>query len=270
MKKSMTLKLSRRQLLALPLGMLALPRLASAETPVRKTFSYQADMGVLFDLLTFHVTGTVIEEIDYAAGRYRVVLTGEGSGVTHRTESLGTIRGGRFLPTASWSSGAIRGRENRASTRYDYEKGTIEFHSMGHTLFLGRLRQVDDVLRLPTGIPVDDLASATLNFAAGQLESDSEGSYHTQVVRRAKAENEGPDDVSASGYHAELVPLRFRVVPDPATGRLRATIDITRFSSWARANQPAHVTFDQERHLESVRSSLMLGSTVNVRLTSSS
>jgi hypothetical protein len=90
------------------------------------------------------------------------------------------------------------------------------------------------------------------------------------VVRRAKAENEGPDDVSPSGYRAELVPLRFRVSTDPATGRLRATIDITRFSSWARTNQPAHVTFDHARHLESVKSSLMLGSSVNVRLTSSS
>src|SRR5262249_45638098 len=165
----MTPKLSRRQLLTLPLGLLVLPRLASAETPIRKTFSYQADMGVLFDLLTFHVTGTVVEEIDYASGGYRVVLPREGSGVTHPTDSLGVSRGGRFLPTASWSEGAIRGRENRSSTRYDYERGTIEFHSSGHTLILGRLRQVDDVLKLPTGHPVDDLASATLNFAAGQL-----------------------------------------------------------------------------------------------------
>src|SRR4029450_1883726 len=130
----MTPKLTRRQLLALPLGLLVLPRLASAETSIRKTFSYQADMGVLFDLLTFHVTGTVVEEIDYAAGRYRVVLTGEGSGVTHRTESLGMIRGGRFLPTASWSGGASRARENRSSPLYDYDRGTVNFHTLGHTL----------------------------------------------------------------------------------------------------------------------------------------
>ncbi|HKO89589.1 MAG TPA: hypothetical protein VJU61_00460 [Polyangiaceae bacterium] len=265
----MSAKLSRRQLLGLPLGLLALPRLAIASSPVRKTFSYQANMGVLFDLLTFHVTGTVVEEIDHAAGRYRVVLTGEGSSVTHRTESLGMIRNGRFLPTASWSTGTIRGRENRHSTRYDYERGTIEYHSLGHTLILGRVRQVNDVLKLPTGQPVDDLASATLNFAEGQLEADAEGYYRTVVVRRAKAENEGPDDVSPSGYRAELVPLRFRAKPDPRTGRLVATIDITRFSSWARANQPAEVTFDEARHIESVKSSLMLGSSVNVRLTSS-
>jgi hypothetical protein len=122
---------------------------------------------------------------------------------------------------------------------------------------------------MPTGQPVDDLASATLNFAAGQLESDAQGYHRTVVVRRAKTENEGPDDVSANGYRAELVPLRFRTTRDSA-GRLAASIDITRFSSWARSNQPAHVTFDETRHLESVKSSLMLGSSVSVRLTSSS
>jgi hypothetical protein len=227
-------------------------------------------MGVLFDLLTFHVAGTVAEEIDHPAGRYRIVLTGEGSSISHRWESLGMIRSGRFLPTASWSTGTVRGRENRSSIRYDYERGLIHFHSFGHTLILGRIRQVDDVVKMPTGQPVDDLASACLNFAAGQLEADPQGYLRIVVVRRATADNEGPDDVSSSGYRAELVPLRFRAAPDGASGRLAATIDITRFSSWARANQPAHVTFDESRHIESVKSSLMLGSSVNVRLISSS
>lgn len=265
----MTVPISRRQLLALPLGALLLPRIAKAEGVVRRSFSYRAEMGMLFDLLTFHVTGTVTEEIDRGAGRYRVVLTGEGTGVTHRSESIGTIRSGRFLPTASWSSGAVRGRDHRASMRYDYEQRTIDYHSYGHTLILGRVRQVDDMLKMPVGRPIDDLASATLNFAAGQLESDAQGYHHIVVARRAKAENEGPDDVSANGYRAELVPLRFRVTRDSA-GRLAAAVDITRFSSWARSNQPAHVTFDETRHLESVKSSLMLGSSVSVRLTASS
>jgi hypothetical protein len=265
----MTARITRRQLLALPLGLLVLPRCAVADGAVRKTFSYRANMGVLFDLLTFNVTGTVVEEFDHAAGRYRVVLTGEGSGVTHRSESTGIIRAGRFLPVSSWSAGTVRGRDNRSMTKYDHERGTIELHWFGHTLILGRVRQVDDVLRMPAGQPVDDLASATLNFAAGQLETDTEGYYRTTVVRRAKAENEGPDDVSPSGYRAELVPLRFRATPDAATGRLGALIDITRFSSWARAGKPAQVTFDEARHIESVKSSLMLGSSVNVRLISS-
>jgi hypothetical protein len=260
--------LSRRLFLALPLASLVGPRLAAADRPTRKSFSYQADIGVLFDLLTFHVTGTVTEDIDHAVGRYRVVLTGEGTGVTQRTEANGIIRAGRFLPLESLSVGTVRGREHRASVKYDYEHGTIEYHSMSYTLILGRRRQVDDVVKLPGGQAVDDLASATLNFAANRLEQDAEGYYRTAIVRRAKAENEGPDDISANGYRAEIVPLRFRVTPDPATGRLSAQIDITRFSAWARSSQPAHVTFDQARHIESMRSSLMLGSSVTVRLVS--
>lgn len=260
--------MSRRQFLSLPFGLLVLPALAAAEPVTRKTFSYHANMAVLFDLLTFNVTGTVVEEIDKAAGQYRVVLTGEGSGVTHRSESSGIIRAGRFLPVSHWSAGTVRGRDNRSLTKYDYERGTIELHSRYYTLFLGRLRQLDDVLKIPAGQPVDDIISATLNFAAGQLGTDAEGYYRTQVVRRARAESEGPDDVSASGYRAELVPLRFQTRTDPATGRLTAMIDITRFSAWARSNRPALVTFDQTRHVESMTSSLILGSTVSLRLTS--
>src|SRR4030095_1615135 len=68
---------------------------------------------------------------------------------------------------------------------------------------------------------------------------EADGTYRTYIVRRARPENEGPDDVSPSGYRAELIPLRFQVVPDEAPGRLRALIDINGFSSWARRHQPA-------------------------------
>lgn len=260
--------LSRRVFLALPLASLLLPRAAAADGRIRKTFSYRADFGVLFDLLTFHVTGTMTEDIDFAANRYRVVLTGEGLGVTQRTEANGVIRAGRFLPLDNLSVGTVRGRENRFLVKYDYERGIAEYHSVAYTLILGRRRQVDDVVKLPAGQTVDDLSSAMLNFAANRLEQDAEGYYRTAIVRRAKTENEGMDDVAASGYRAELVPLRFQATSDPATGRLSAQIDITRFSSWARSNQPAHVTFDRARHIESVRSSLMFGSSFTARVIS--
>jgi hypothetical protein len=262
----MNTAMSRRQLLSLPFGLLVLPALAAAEPVRRKTFSYHANMAVLFDLLTFNVTGTVVEEIDQAAGQYRVVLTGEGSGVTHRSESSGIIRAGRFLPVTHWSAGSVRGRDNRSLTKYDYGRGTIELHSRYYTLFLGRLRQLDDVLKIPAGQQVDDIISAA-ELPRVRPERTPRV-LRTQVVRRAKAENEGPDDVSASGYRAELVPLRFQTRTDPTTGRLTAMIDITRFSAWARSNRPALVTFDQTRHVESMTSSLILGSTVSLRLTS--
>jgi hypothetical protein len=269
MKTSMAPTITRRLFLVLPLASLLLPRLGAADGPIRKTFSYQADIGVLFDLLTFHVTGVMTEEINFAAGRYRVVVTGEGLGITQRTEASGIIRAGRFVPLENLHVGTVRGRESRFLVKYDYARSTAEYHSVAYTLILGRRRQVDDVVKLPVGQMVDDLPSAMLNFAANRLEQDADGYYRTLIVRRAKAENEGPDDVSPSGYHAELVPLRFRATSDPATGLLNAHIDITRFSSWARSNQPAHVTFDQARHVQSVRSALMFGSSFTARVTSS-
>src|SRR5262249_39780011 len=103
--------------------------------------------------------------------------------------------------------------------------------------------------------------SAELNFAADKLDRDPDGTYRTYIVRRSRPENEGPDDVSPSGYRAELIPLRFQVVADQTSRRLRAKIDITGFSSWARRDQPAPVTFGPDRHLQSVPSKLMLGPT---------
>jgi hypothetical protein len=136
-----------------------------------------------------------------------------------------------------------------------------------HTLLLGRRRQVDDTLALPAGRHVDDLISAELNFAANTLDRDGDGTYSTWVMRRARADNEGPDDVSPDGYRAELVPLRFRPSPEGPTGRLTALVDITRFSSWARPDAPARVTFAPDRQLESVQSALILGTTLSVRVT---
>src|SRR4029453_3990124 len=144
-----------------------------------------------------------------------------------------------------------------------------EYHAVNHTFFLGRRRQVDDVLKLPTDRAIDDLLSAELNFAANMLERGPDGPYRTYIVRRARPDNEGPDDVSPSGYRAELIPLRFQVVPDEAPGRLRALIDITGFSSWARRNQPAGGIFGPHRHAWSVQSKLMLGATFKARLATS-
>jgi hypothetical protein len=153
---------------------------------------------------------------------------------------------------------------------YDHDRGTVEYHSVMHTFFLGRRRQVDDTLKLPADRRVDDLLSAELNFAANTLEREPDGTYRTFIVRRSRPEDEGPDDVSASGYHAELIPLRFQTEPEDASGRLSALIDITSFSSWARRSQPASVTFGSDRHLESLQTKLILGTTFKVRLAAAS
>jgi len=264
-------RLTRRAFLASPLPLLLAPRFAwgqiPAKNPQRQVYDFAVDVGVMWDVFTVSLTGTVIEEIDLAAGRYRMVLNGEGSSVTAHTEATGVIREGRFAPVETHSRSTIRGRENTVNLLYDYDRGTVEYHSVGHTFFLGRRRQADDTLKLPAGQRVDDLLSAELNLVANKLEQEPDGTYRTFVVRRSRAENEGPDDVSPSGYRAELVPLRFRLTPDAATGRLNALIDITGFSSWARRNEPARVTFTSDRRLETVQSKLILGTTLKVRVT---
>src|SRR5438552_1141788 len=83
-------KLTRRAFLAAPLPLLLAPRLAWAQAQAknlqRRVYDFAVDVGVMWDFFTFAVTGTVTEEIDLAAGRYRMVLAGEGSSITAPTE----------------------------------------------------------------------------------------------------------------------------------------------------------------------------------------
>ena len=264
----MSSRFTRRQLLAaLPAGLLFPRRWAFALEDGRSVLGYQLDLSILFNFLTLSLVGNVVQEIDRRAGRYRVTMDGKGTAISTRTEATGVIREGQFKPLESRSVHHFRGRENTVATSYDYERQRVELHAVTHTLLLGRRRQVDDTLALPPGRHVDDLISAELNFAANTLERDSEGTYSTWIMRRARADNEGPDDVSPDGYRAELVPLRFRPSPEGSSGRQTALIDITRFSSWARPDTPARVTFAPDRQLESVQSTLIMGTTLSVRVT---
>jgi hypothetical protein len=257
---------SRRAFLAASLPLLVIRRAAFAEDPGRRVFDCWVDVGVLFNLFTFTFKGILVKEINRAAGRYRVTMNGEGDSISLHTEASGMIQKERFMPVETHSINIIRGRESKLDLRYDHGRGIVEYHSVMHTFFLGRRRQVDDTLKLPSDRPVDDLLSAELNFAANVLEQEPDGTYRTFIVRRSRPENEAPDDVSASGYRAELVPLRFQVTSGDGTGRLNSLIDITGFSSWARSNQPARVTFTADRHLESVQTKLILGTTFKARL----
>ncbi len=256
----MSLLISRRRLLTLAL-LSALPRPVGGEESVRRGSSrYELRIGVLFDLFTYTISGNVLEEIDAAAGRYRVSITGEGTGVTGGVETSGIIRDGRFLPVRMRSGHTVRGRESRVQISYDHDRGLAEYHSVSYTFLLGRRRQADDIVRFRPGEPVDDLVSAELNFAARKLPVEPDGAYRITVVRRARPADEGPDDVSSGAYRAELTTFRFRPETSDA-GRLTALIDLTGFSPWARASRPAQITFSPERRLESVRSSLILGTT---------
>jgi len=141
----------------------------AAERTVR-TYDYEANVGVLFNVLTYTLTGKVTVEIDPAAERYRVEMTGSGPGATARTESTGIIRDGRFMPVETQSSHTVRGRENRVTLTYDYTRRVVDYHVRAYTFLLGRRWSVDDLVRLPAGQQVDDLISAALNFAAKKLD----------------------------------------------------------------------------------------------------
>src|SRR5712692_2189013 len=155
---------SRRAFLAASLPLLASPQVVLAKTPARQVFDYSVDVGVLFDLITFALKGTIVMEIDQAAGRYRITVKGEGDSISLDTDARGMIRQGRFTPIEMRSQSTIRGRESRLDMLYDHDRGTVEYHSVTHTFFLGRRRQVDDLLKLPTDRAVDDLLSAELNL----------------------------------------------------------------------------------------------------------
>jgi hypothetical protein len=66
-------------------------------------------------------------------------------------------------------------------------------------------------------------------------------------------------------YRAELEPFLIRVAPE-ANGRATALLDMTRFSSWAREDEPARIVFGADRRPESITASLILGTSLAIRI----
>lgn len=243
----------------------------AAARPERETRSgsYEVDVGILHDLFSFHLPGTLTETIDRTAGRYEVTAVGRGGRIANRVESRGVRRDGRWAPVEATGWFQVAGRESKSEIHYDYDRRVIEYHFRGETFLLRRLRVADDVLPMPAGGRLDDVISATLNFAEGTWPPDSDGVYRTHVVRRRRAENEGPDDVEPI-YRAELVPFAMKVGTDRTTGRPATTIDLSPFSSWAVRGKPARVVFGADRRPERIAASLVLGTSITIRLRSTS
>jgi hypothetical protein len=63
-----------------------------------------------------------------------------------------------------------------------------------------------------------------------------------------------------------MVPLELKIAPDPETGKPSALFDLTRFSSWAKKSQPARIVFGADRRPELITSSMILGTSVTIRL----
>ena len=256
--------MKRRQFLTLLLA-LGLAPLGGAWAAVEpRKGGYAADVGILYRVFSLHLTGTMDEAVDRALGRYDVTISGEGSRIANRIESHGVLRDGRWAPTRTASWFQVVGRESRTELVFDYAARTAEYHYRGETFLLRRLRVAEDVLTLP-GAHVDDAVSAILNYADRRWPADADGTLRTQVIRRRRPANEGPDDVDKL-YRAELVPLVLKVGPDPETAKPTALFDLSGFSSWAREDRPARIDFGPDRRPELISSSLILGTSVTIRL----
>ncbi|HET7341275.1 MAG TPA: hypothetical protein VFL90_07410, partial [Methylomirabilota bacterium] len=238
-------------------------RLFAAEAPAGQ-HGYAVDIGILYSLLSFHLDGMFEERVDRAAGRYEIRGTGTGSGIANRIESRGVLRDGRWTPLQSLSWFEIHDRVSETRLAYDLAGRRVEYHARGETFFMRRLRVVDDVVGIPDGLHVDDALSAALNYRDGRWTPDAGGRLRTYIVRRRRTENEGPDDV-ARAYRGEIVPLDLTVTADPESRAPAALIDFSRFTSWARQNQPARIVFDAERRPASITGSMILGSSLSIR-----
>jgi hypothetical protein len=158
----------------------------------------------------------------------------------------------------------VYGRESRLEISYDYAQRSVHYRGRSETFLLRRIRTTDDTVALPMDVHVDDVVSATLNYAEGRWPAEPDGRLVTRVIRRQRIPGEHPDDAERR-YRAELVPFELRVTTD-ASGRATALLDMTRFSSWAREDEPARIVFGANRRLESITASLILGTSLAIRI----
>jgi hypothetical protein len=255
--------LSRRRFLALPWLLLLRRRPGWAEQRLRAG-TYRANIRILFGLFEFALDGSIEEAVDPRAGLYRVVLAGEGAGISNRVVSEGVIQGRRFVPRTTSLSFKVRGRESRTEISYDDARGVVRYRHRSQTFLLGRWRAGDDVITIPAGPPLDDAVTVFLNYAEGALEEEAPSAYRAFVVRRARTDWEGPDEVAPGGYGASIVPLRVKAIQAPEGGEPGWLLDLTDISSWARAGQPARVVFGPGRRPEAISVPLALGGDIRI------
>jgi hypothetical protein len=254
----------RRTLLGLALGWLLAPyRWAGAAADGRKA-GFTARATLMYGLLRFEESGVIQETIDRDAGRYEVRITGQGTEMSTEIESSGILLDGRWAPARFQDRFVVYGRESRLDITYDYSRRLIHYRGRSETFVLRRLRVTDDTVAIPAGVHVDDVVSATLNHSEGRWQPEPNGTLVTRVVRRQRGPREGPDDVEGR-YRAELVPFQLRLSAD-GDGRATARMDLTRFSSWAREDEPAKIVFGADRRPEEITATLMLGTSLAIKI----
>src|SRR5207245_9915979 len=110
--------MDRRDFLTLPVALVLAPLARVGAEPAIRRGQYEADVGVLYDMLTFHLDGTIEESIDRTAGQYHVVIAGDGASLSSRLESWGLLPGGRWAPVRSRSWVKVRGRLSRTEVEF--------------------------------------------------------------------------------------------------------------------------------------------------------
>lgn len=248
--------------MALAWALAPLRRAAGAVETRKGAFTARATL--MYGLLRFEESGIIREAIDRTAGRYEVRITGQGDGMTTEIESTGTLLDGRWAPVHFHDRFVVYGRESRLEISYDHARRLIRYRGRSETFLLRRIRTTDDTLQLPAGMHVDDVLSATLNHSEDRWPPEADGAFVTWVVRRQRSQREGPDDVERR-YRAELVPFELRVGPN-TDGRATALMDLTRFSSWAREDEPARIVFGPDRRPETITATLMLGTSLAITI----
>jgi hypothetical protein len=261
------LPIGRRHFLALTLGTLVVPLAAPLTRKGReartRTGAYVVDVEFLYGMFSFHLDGMLTEVVDPTAGFYHVTAAGQGEGIANRAESSGLLLNGRWAPSEGHSYFNVKGRESRSDVLYDWKRRTVDYRFRGETFFLRRVRVAHDVLSISESMRLDDAVSAMLNYREGRWPPQADGSLLTHVVRRKRREHERPDDVQDS-YRAELAPLGFQVVVDPGGGKRTALFDLSRFSSWAKHDRPAVITFGHDGHPEQIMMEMILGTSVRL------
>jgi hypothetical protein len=258
--------LSRRAFLGTALAwVIGRPGRAAGEVDARKG-SFAARASILYGAFRFEESGVIDERIDRVGESYEVRISGRGHEMTTDIESTGTLRDGRWAPLRFTDRFVVYGRESRLEITYDYARRAIQYHGRSETFLLRRIRTTDDTVAVPAGMHVDDVVSATLNHAEGRWAPEADGRLATHVVRRRRSPGERPDDAERR-YRAEIVPFALQVGTD-AGGRAMAALDLTRFSSWAREDEPARIVFGTNRRPETITATLMLGTSLTIRIES--
>jgi hypothetical protein len=226
--------------------------------------AFTARAALMYGALRFEQSGAIEETIDRAAGRYEVRITGRGPEMSTEIESSGMLRDGRWAPLRFSDRFVVYGRESRLDIGYDYDRRVVQYRGRSETFLMRRIRVTDDAVPIPAGVHVDDVVSATLNYSEDRWPRETDGSLATQVVRRRRGRGESPDETQPR-YRAELVSFTLRVGTD-TSGRTTAALDLTRFSSWAREDEPARILFGPDRRPETITATLILGTSLDIRI----